>query len=423
MGTKAKSKSPVRVVLFALLGATAIGGGIFWGVRYQKERWLERATIDELSRAASKDESDVEVFLKLGLRAKESGDWPRAARAFGHACELAPDRVECWVSWARSVYEFADYAASDAILGDFIQRHPTDGTAYLERAALRRDAKRNDRAWEDINQAVKLLPGDGKALALKGELCLDMGTYQDAQTMFLQAKALLPDSPWPLMGLYHSSIEMKSLPEAEAAARELRKRFPEMIEGRFYLGEVLLFGAKSDAQLEESIRELLQAKEEIKNIPKENDWHFTSNLLLGRAYCNAKKYKEAVPYLEKSVEITPDNPDALFYLGRSYRALGNEKKAVEVLAEHRTVLQNVAFVRKQVAQLNTDSNDFVTRLKLARWYLSQKAYKSALVHYEELISRNQGGEEAKNERAEIVQKLKYLSAAGAQKEISDAKTP
>jgi thioredoxin-like negative regulator of GroEL len=75
-----------------------------------------------------------------------------------------------------------------------------------------------------------------------------------------------------------------------------------------------------------------------------------------------------------------------------------------------------------VATLNSDPNDYVTRLKLARWYRSQKAYKSALVHYEELVSRGQGGEEAKNERQEIIQKLKELSAARMQG-INDAKRP
>jgi predicted Zn-dependent protease len=423
MGTKARSKSPVRALLFALLGVTALGGGVFWARRYQRAVWLERATIEELSKAASKDESDVEIFLRLGLRAKEASDWPRAARAFGHACELAPDRVECWVSWARAVYEFVDYTASDAILSDFVKRHPDNGTAYLERAALRRDAKRNDLAWEDINKAIKLLPKEGSAQALKGELCIDMSTFQAAQAAFLEAKKLMPDSPWPLMGFYHSSIEMNSLVEAETAARELRKRFPEIIEGRLYLGEVLLLGSKSDAQLAESIQELHAAEKQMKNTSNRTEGDFTLNLLLGRAYFSSKKYNEALPYLQKSVELTSDNPDALFYLGRTYRALGNEKKSIEVMAEHRVVYQSVAFVRKKVAILGLNPNDSASRLELARWYRSQKAYKSALVHYEELISRGQGGEEAAKERLEIVAKLKELAAARLQEGVAGAKAP
>jgi tetratricopeptide (TPR) repeat protein len=295
--------------------------------------------------------------------------------------------------------------------------------AYLERAALRRGAKHNDRAWEDINQAIKLMPKNGNALALKGELCIDMNTYQTAHTLFLQAKEFLPDSSWPLMGIYHSNIEMKNLVEAEKAAREIRKRFPEMIEGRLYLGEVLLLGSKNKNQLEESIQELLDAKEKMKDIPKDSDLNFSLDLLLGRAYFGAKKYPEAMVCLERSLKITPDNPDALFYLGKTYRALGNEKRAAELLAEHRTVYQNVAFVRKNVAILGYNPDDYVTRIKLARWYKSKKAYKSALIHYEELISRNQGGEEAKIERAEIVQKLRGLASTTAQKESNDAKIP
>ena len=397
------------------MGVTILSGAVFWGKRVQRANWLEHASIDELSKAASADESDIDVFMKLGLRAKEAEQWPRAARAFGHACELAPDRVECWVSWARALYEFADYAACDAILSDFIKRHPQDGTAYLERAALRRDATRNDRAWSDINEAIKLQPSEGKAWALKGELCIDMGTYQDAQTMFKKARELMPDSPWPLMGLYHSSIELKSLGEAEAAARELRKRFPDQVEGRFYLGEVLLQGAKNNGQVDEAITELKQAEKQIKNAPKTSDWHFSLNLLLGRAYYNLKKHQEALVYLNRAVEITPDNPDVLFYLGRTYRALGNEKKATEVLEEHRLVYQNVSYVRKQAALLNSNADDSKTRLELARWYKVRKAYKSARVHYEELVARGQEGDVAQKELDEVNQKIAETNAQGKAK--------
>lgn len=415
MPGKNRASHKPRAWLLALLGTAAIGAGVFWGGRWQKSRWLETASLDELAAAAVRDESDVEIFIKLGRRARDAEQWERASRAFGHACELAPDRVECWVGWARSLYEFASYPGADAILSDFIKRHPNDPTAYLERAALRREAKRNDKAWSDINEAVRLAPNNGEAWALKGELCIDMGTHLDAQNNFKKAQTLLPDSPWPLMGLYHSSIELKSLTEAEAAARALRKRFPDQVEGRFYLGEVLLLGSKGKEALNEAISELKDAEVVIKDTPKTNEWHFTLYLLLGRAYYNQKTYPEALKYLKLAVEVTPDNPDALFYLGRTYRALGNEKKAAEVLAEHRLVYQSVAYVRKQVALLNTNPDDSKTRLALARWYVQRTAYKSARVHYEELVTRGQELPVAKKELEEMNRKMAEEEAAHAPK--------
>ena len=426
MGNKGKSQSKLLPLLLSILAIAAVGAAVSWGLRNRRANWLETATIDELSKAASKDETDIEVFLKLALRAREEGDWPRAARAYGHACELSPDRLECWVGWARSIYEFADYAAADNILSDYIKRHPDDGHAYVERAALRRDAKRNDRAWEDINKAVALLPKEGNAWALKGEICIDMGTFQDAQQNFKTAKQFLPDSPWPLMGMYHSSTELKSLKEAEEAARELRRRFPDQQEGRLYLGEVLLLGAKGESQVNEAIAVLKEAEAVAKKSNNIQDWEFTFSLLLGRAYYVLKDHAVAIKYLLRAVEITPDSPDALYYLGRTYRAMGNEKKAVEVLEEHRLVYQNVSFVRKQVALLNSNSDDFVTRLRLARWYRDRKAFRSAQVHYEELVSRNQGGAEAKAELDDIRAKIAAGLAADkgvAKRKASDAKTP
>jgi tetratricopeptide (TPR) repeat protein len=224
------------------------------------------------------------------------------------------------------------------------------------------------------------------------------------------------------MGLYHANIEMKNLTEAEAAARELRERFPNIIEGRMYLGEVLLAGTKDEKHITEAVQVLEEAEALIQRLPADNSLRPSIDLLLGRAYYERKDYPKAQRQLEKSLQTTPDNPDALFYLGRTYRALGLAEKAEKTLIEHRLVLQDVSYVRKKNALLKTNPDDFVNRLELARWYRKRGAYRSALVHYEELAERGQGGDEARAEQEEIQQMLRTAKAATAGGG-NDAKAP
>lgn len=417
MKTVGPSSSPARLrLLLVFLGLCILGGLIVSGLRYRRAIWLEKANIEELAAAAKQDEGDIEVFLKLGLRAIEAENWPRAARAYEHACQLAPDRVEAWVGWARSMYEFADFAASDAILSDFISRHPVDATAYLERAALRRKAKRTDKAWTDINEAVRLEPANGNAWALKGDLSIDLETYQDAYVSFTKAKEYLPDSPWPLTGLYHSAFELRELPKAEAAARELRKRFPEMIEGRLYLGEVLLEASKETGKVDEAVRELDAAEPLLAKEPPSSDLNITHKQLMGRAYYAQKSYPKAKTYLEEAVKLTPDNGDVMFFLGRTYRALGQKEQAEKVLREHRLLLQDVIYVRKKSTTLNVNPEDGVTRLELARWYKKRGAYRSALNHYEQLVERKQATPEVEAELDEVRKAMTQGASAAAVQE-------
>src|SRR5687767_1611865 len=135
MESRANRGRLLRPTLLVLFGVLATIVAIKWWQVRERERWLQSATIEDLATAAYKNPEDVAVFERLGALTLKDEQWHRAARAYQHACEIAPDRVENWVGWARSIYSFGGFRAADAILTSYIEKHPRESHAYMERAA------------------------------------------------------------------------------------------------------------------------------------------------------------------------------------------------------------------------------------------------------------------------------------------------
>src|SRR5687767_10248156 len=240
---RASRLRPTILVLFAILAAVA--GVKWWQVR-ERERWLQRATIEDLATAAYKNPDDLAVFERLGALTLKDEQWHRAARAYQRACEIAPDRVENWVGWARSIYAFGGFRAADAILTDYVSKHPRESHAFMERGALRRLAKRTALAWNDADHATRLDSRNGKAWALRGDLSLDQGISGEGEQSFLKARELMPDSPWSYVGLYQAYVYQKRPEDALKTAQVILERFPEVDEGKLYLGEALTLSGRYD---------------------------------------------------------------------------------------------------------------------------------------------------------------------------------
>lgn len=390
-------RSPVRIRLSLMaifFVVCALAAGRFWQME-QRSRWLEKATIDELAAAATRNEQDVAVFERLGVRAREQQQWARAARAFQHAVELAPDRVSNWVGWARTIYEIDGYRSANLILSEYVRTHPDEARAYIERASLRRTAQRRDAALEDAIKATELAPESGEAWALRGDLLLDSGLPGEAESAFKRARERMPASAWPLVGLYQTHTQAYQYPQALAIAREIVKRFPGMTEGYLYLAEAITETAEGPDDYAKVRAALQKAAPQHDNLRPLDQ--FAYDFLMGRSYYEERRYREALPFLESAYRKVGDNPDMLFALGRTYRALGDEKMAQRILKEHRQTYDNIASVRRLRAKIEDDPTDPAPRLELARWYTRKGVLGSAAIQYEDMIEHGIAVETAQTE--------------------------
>jgi cytochrome c-type biogenesis protein CcmH/NrfG len=390
-----RRRRPITLALIlVLIVACGVLAGRWWQAR-QRQQWLERASLDELAGAAARDDSDIEVFLRLGTRAREARQWARAARAYQHACEIAPDRVDAWAGWAHSMYVVGGFRPADALLTHYIESQPKVSRAYLERAALRRENERREMAWLDADKATQLDPKSGEAWALRGDLSLDQGSPATAEISFLNARDLMPDSPRPYVGLYQAYIAMKKDPEALDMARLIVQRFPQVVEGQYYLGRAMVANAHTPAEYEAARTVLMEAAANAKSFPQMDQ--FAVEELLGRTYFTQQHWPEARAHFERADQIMPGNPDLLFLLARTYRAMGEQALADKTMARHDTYYEDTEKKRQYLARIDENPNDTQARLELARWYARKDLPRDAAAQYDEMIARGLEVDTAKRE--------------------------
>jgi hypothetical protein len=97
------------LVLFALVLAAA---GFRWWQLGQRHDWLERATLEDLAAAATRDETDVEVFERLGARARKAEQWGRAPRRSSGRRNW-PRPGGQLIGWSRCIYEIDGFRTAD----------------------------------------------------------------------------------------------------------------------------------------------------------------------------------------------------------------------------------------------------------------------------------------------------------------------
>jgi tetratricopeptide (TPR) repeat protein len=144
---------------------------------------------------------------------------------------------------------------------------------------------------------------------------LDQERYGEAIDELRKAIALNPSIPGAYYQLGYSHWKLGHFSEARVAfERELKFQPPDPYS-HYYLGRIFLSEgqtAKATDQFEKvlTISPILDVYQQ-----------------LGGAYLGANKLEQAIAYLQKAVELHPDQSDARYQLGRAYALAGRKSDA------------------------------------------------------------------------------------------------
>lgn len=282
------------------------------------------------------------------LRAGKSKD---ALVLLNELAAEAPDTPHLAATLGKAYFQSSQFRPAVTHLKIAVEQNPAD-TESAQLLAL------SDFALAEYAQAVPLLE---KLNAQLGERIPD-GPYllassyvmtqrwDDARKTFAGVFSVPPDSAmsYLMFGkfLVRQRLEDRAVPQIQAALQ----KDPELPMAHFILGEIDLYKGDAPAAVEELTKELvinpsvwlvywrlgdayvrLEKYDEAEKVLKQAVWlNETSSgsyILLGQVGLKRNDPAMAAAYLERAVELDPQNDYVHYFLGKAYGGLGRSAEA------------------------------------------------------------------------------------------------
>jgi tetratricopeptide (TPR) repeat protein len=301
------------------------------------------------------------------------GDFERAGAEYTQVLALALQRVG-----NLAAAENEDSEEAIRLLEQAVQADPSYADTRIDLALVYFRAGRFDKANAQATEVVKADPRNVRALQLLGNVEFAQGNFTasaehlhtaltikgDFETAYSLALAYLSDHKLAETKLLFDELlnDMGSTPELhvllgrayretgylDEAIREFKKaielnpRYPRV---HYYLA--LAYLAQGEKERFPTAQPLFE--QELAINPKE----FFSTFFLGVIHLEDRDFPGAEEYLKKAVQLQPENPDPLLYLGQEYVETNRPELAIETLKKSIVLTTDPSHNHYQVAKAHT----------------------------------------------------------------------
>jgi len=271
-----------------------------------------------------------------GVEAQRLGDYDLAAESYRKAAKMNPKLATARTSLAAVSLLQNDYATAAAEAEAALEIDPEDVRAMQFRFDAYR--KLGDEAMASEAAAALRKVGDLEAAAARlfneGVDAYNAGDVATAQSKFQQVVQLSPDMVAPYIALAQISLAQGSSADALAMAQSALERAPDDTRALKIAFDGARLAGNNEAA-EQALDRLVElepqwvtttllehavnlfndnqpeaAALELKSVLRADPENARANFLLGMALFNSGRSDEGRGYLEKFVELAPDDPDA-----------------------------------------------------------------------------------------------------------------
>jgi tetratricopeptide (TPR) repeat protein len=209
-----------------------------------------------------------------------------------------------------------------------ITADPLDDANYLDLAALCVDNGALDKAVEVIQAGLDKNPRSTRLHFQLGLLYVLSHNYETAQASFERSAALEPQNDLPRAGMQLATLQENHVDQAIAGLRQQVKERPESAMLWYLLGSALTHGGAPDGSAEQ--QEAESAYRKALALDPNLAWPYVE---LGKIYIRQKRPAEAVPLLEKAVQMNVDARPAYYQLAIAFRELNQPDRSKEMLTK------------------------------------------------------------------------------------------
>ena len=324
----------------------------FEGYQYLAQQYLQAGQKEEgikvLDEAARQPKTDAEFLIDLGeaylafVRGNSPGDpKAKATESFRRATLLNPVHPNLLQRLGDGFNQLGESERAIDYYTKLLRKIPalTFVRDRLIELYLRRQER--DKAAEELKTALKESPANPQAQYLLGSIYLEDKKMAEAEDCFNKTMLLNPTFEPVYYDLAMVLISADKPRQAIETLDKARGKFQQSFVGEFYTG--LAYSRLKDYAT--TLKHFTRA-ETIARATATNRLTHTFYFQLASAYERNQKFQDAEAYFRKALELSPDFPEALNYLGYMWAERGQNLDEARTMIEKAVKLEpkNAAYL-------------------------------------------------------------------------------
>src|SRR6266852_2343017 len=252
--------------------------------------------------------------LALGLSEFSKGNFSSAAALFARAEEAAQGTTDALLYESKAYIHLEKFTAAEGALRRYLLVHAASGDAlYLLGYVLHREGKATESLETYTKAAQHRIPA-GDDLKIVGLNYVLLNDYSDAIKWLEKAVEAEPKNKEAWYFLGRAYYTKSRVPEARKAFLTVLELDPRDAKAENNLGLILESEAQPAAAMDAYRRAIQWQEQSVR--PREQPF-----LNLGSLLMEQSRVGDAVPLLQKAVQLAPENPAAHYQLGKLYKAM------------------------------------------------------------------------------------------------------
>lgn len=352
--------------------AIAADPGGVWPTIAAARRKVQEGKPDEaiaLAQKAAAAGGGAAATTELAHAQEAKGDSAAAEATYRQAIAADPKALAPVIGLATVLRKSGRAAEAEPMLAKVIEASPGAIPAYKEMARVKIAQNRAQDAVADANLAAAMAENDPEAKALLIEVkaasalqSLGAGQVDLAVSELMQLRDANPESAAVRLALGKAQVARRDVAAAIAEFTKAAELEPKNADAHYQLGNVLM-RMKGDspsavapfqkavalepgnAQYAAGLGAALVGAQQfgpaidvLTKLTAQPDYKKPDGFVsLGQAYVQGKRYKEALPVLEKATTLAPDNAEAWATMGWAYFGLKDAAKFKESAGKARTL--------------------------------------------------------------------------------------
>ncbi|GEM_PF-1092817 len=285
--------------------------------------YLLRGKLDDAEREAKqvlvKSPSMARAYWIIAAAAEKREEYPVAINYYRKYLSLDPDRWEARLSLGLLLhYQMKQSDPAEKELYKVVALVPEDGRAYAVLGEIYLGRGQIESARKAVDQALKYDPENYQALIIRGQLYLQDGDDSRAESYFQRALRTNPDGA---LALYWAGVILFQKGDYQAAESCFRRSVnsaPWFRDAALNHGLALeVLGRQGEA--------LRQLKQVVTNHPD----FALGHLGLGRLYYYAGEPEEALPYFQNALALDRASWEPYYFIGKCLYDRNDNEEALE----------------------------------------------------------------------------------------------